>query len=150
MSDNSKSSTKVVKTVNEWKKKKVHEGVTLPSGAEVSIQIPNLPALIKSGKIPNNLLDEAIRAAEGEKISAEAIGEQNDFTRKMVALTVVEPEVSEEDVDEIPFEDVEMLVSIATRQRDIDAEGKHLGGLHNSDEWRRFREFPRRDEDLAS
>lgn len=136
-------------TLAGWKKAKRH-GVTLPSGVSVQVEIPNLPALIKTGQIPNDLVDLTIKAAQGDLIvDKELISQQADFTAKLVAITVKEPEITEDDVAELPYEDCELLVEVATRQRDLDAEGHHIGGLEKSADFRRFRGLDFGDTTLA-
>ena len=49
-----------------WKKARVHEGVTLPSGAVVDINVPNLSQLIASGQLPNTLIDSAMKHDSAE------------------------------------------------------------------------------------
>lgn len=142
-----------VKTVSKaaWKKAGTHT-IRLHSGVYVDIRIPDLPALIEAGHIPQNLLDAALGAvgASGEesKPTKELIVQQREFTDKLVQLTVVNPELSDEDVKDVPYEDKELLVAIATRQRDFDAEYKHIGGLDTSDSFRRFRGLTAGDEDV--
>lgn len=132
-----------------WKAAKRHE-IILPSGTEVAIEIPNLPKLIKAGQIPNNLLDAAIGAQSGElQITADLIKEQWDFYTYLVARTVVDPVLEEADVSDIPYEDVEMLVEIATRNRDMDAVGRHLAGLDKQESFRKFRGLDRSDSTYA-
>lgn len=124
-----------------WKKARVHH-VVLPSGFEVDIEVLNLPMLVKTGYLPNELVQAAIGAIQAGKLTTEAVSEQPEFFAKIVTKTVKNPELTEDDVngdDPIPFEDIEMLVEIATRQRDIDAVGNHLGGLHSVKAWRTFR-----------
>lgn len=122
-----------------WKKAKTHEAV-LPSGLSIEIQIPNLPLLVKTGQVPNDLIESAIGAMQGDvQITAELLSEQAEFYNKLVAIAVVTPAITEADVPELPYEDVEMIVEFATRQRDVDALGRHLAGLHRSKEWRSFR-----------
>lgn len=124
-----------------WKARRRHT-VTLPSGFEAEIEVPNLPLLVKTGQLPNALVAEALGTVQSGKLTVEAISEQSDFYSKLVVATVKEPEITEDDVtgpDPLPFEDVEMLVEIATRQRDLDALGHHIGGLHTSKAWRTFR-----------
>lgn len=130
-----------VTTLAAWKKAKVHT-VTLPSGTTVRMQIPDLPSLIKSGEIPNSLVDAALGAVEGvEKVDREFVEKQAEFTNKVVALSVVEPKLTEEDVASgvIPAEDKDMIAEIATRQRDLDALGHHIAGLHTNKDFRNFR-----------
>lgn len=115
--------------------------VTLPSSAVVGIEIPDLAELIASGKLPNSLVDVAVEVAKGntDTVTEEAIKEQPAFYKHVIQLTVKEPEVTDDLYAKLPTEDKEMLVEIATRQRDLDAEYKHIGGLHTSERWRKFR-----------
>lgn len=126
-------------TLSAWKKAKVHT-VTLASGAVIDIKIPNLPELVSAGEFPNHLVETAINVASGEaKVTAEEIKSQAEFYRNLVTKTVVAPELSLEDVKELPFEDIELISALATRQRDVDALGHHIAGLDKSEDWRRFR-----------
>lgn len=133
------------KDASAWGARKTHS-VVLPSGAEVTIQIPSLPMLARTGQIPNDLIENAVLAMQGEaEITAELLVEQADFYDKLIALTVVEPKITEEQVAGLPYEDVEMLAELATRQRDVDALGRHIAGLHKSKEFRTFRTVGYRD-----
>ncbi len=129
------------KTVAAWKKAGLHTPL-LPSGSRVTIRIPDLPRLIETGKIPNHLLDAALGVAandEDAQPTKELITQQREFTDSLVLLTVVEPKLTEADMEDVPYEDKEMIVAFATRQRDLDAEGEHLAGLTKSDKFRKFR-----------
>lgn len=122
-----------------WKKAGTHT-VTLPSGAVVDIRIPNLTAMAKSGQLPNSLLELVANKESESKLTAkEELEKLDEFHRFLVPLTVVEPSITEEDFDDIPPQDVGMLVQFATRQIDIDAVGHQLGGLETIKEFRRFR-----------
>lgn len=123
-----------------WKSSKRHY-VTLPSGAIVGVEIPDLPALVKAGQIPNDLVETAIGVASGRKVTRDDVVQQADFYNKLAALTVKDPAATEEMFasGDLPFEDKEMLVEIATRQRDLDAVGHHLAGLEKSRDFRTFR-----------
>ena len=126
-------------TLAAWKKAGVHE-VTLASGTVVKIKIPNLPELVSAGEFPNHLVEVAISVATGEsKVTAEEIKAQAEFYRELIARSLVEPKAEPEDVKELPFEDIELIAQIATRQRDVDALGEHLAGLDKNEQWRRFR-----------
>lgn len=127
--------------VSAWKKNKRHE-ITLPSGTKVKIEVPNLRLLIKSGQIPNSLIEAATKAAAGGANSAptpEMLEQQEQFYAKLVVVTVKEPEITEEDVVDLPFEDIELLADIATRQTNIDGAGNHIGGIVLTDEYAGFR-----------
>lgn len=125
-----------------WKKAASHYPL-LPSGVRVGIRIPDLAGLIESGDIPQHLLDAALEAAQPtanqEPPTKEKILQQLEWTNKLVQLTVVEPKLDENDLKEIPVEDKEFIVALATRSRDLDAEGEHLAGLTKSEKFRRFR-----------
>ncbi len=130
-----------------WIKAKRHE-ITLPSGTVVAIELPNLPALIKGGNIPNQLLDVALNVSNSPgNVTKEDIAQQADFFTFLVAKTVVDPEITEEEVADIPYEDQEMIVEVATRQRDLDALGHHLAGLERQSEFRKFRGLDSGDQD---
>jgi hypothetical protein len=139
-----------VASASEWKAAKGHL-VTLPSGKKVRFQIPNLAVLAKSGELPNSLLAVAVPGSVKEadvttpEEAQERIARLADFQRWLIAQAVVEPEISEEDVDALPTEDVDCLVELATRGRDQDAVGHHISGLEESAEWRRFRGIPDSD-----
>jgi hypothetical protein len=124
-------------TAASWKKAKRHAGITLPSGAVVDIELPNIQLLIKAGAIPNNLLDAALQHQNAKEVTADMIKETWDYTVWILPRTVVSPEITEEDVKDLPAEDVEMLTGFAARTNDIDAVGHHLAGLETQ---RRFRE----------
>lgn len=127
-------------TLAAWKKNRDHV-VTLPSGTVVEIAIPDLPALVVSGAIPNKLVDIAIGVANGKKVTKEDIVEQAEFYNKLCALTVISPAATEEDFASktLPFEDKECLVEFATRQRDLDAVGHHIAGLEKVQSFRDLR-----------
>lgn len=138
MSETAPSTTKPVSKAG-WKKAKVHEGITLPSGAVVSIALPNLAKMLKSGDIPNALLEQALALRQAKKIDAEAIDKAWEFAVKIVPATVASPDISEEDVEDLPIEDVEMIVAFATRNADTDAVGHQLGGLETLASFRKHR-----------
>lgn len=124
-----------------WKKAAVHT-ITLSSGAVVDIRIPNLPELVAAGEFPNHLVDTAIGVATGNvEVTAKEIKAQAEFYRELLSKTLVSPEVTADDVKTagIPFEDIELIASIATRQRDVDALGHHIAGLDQNEDWRKFR-----------
>ncbi len=137
----------VNKTAAAWKKAKTHT-ITLPSGFVVDIELPNLPLLLKSGQIPNGLVELVTKVQNDPSlvVTPEMMKEQYDFTRYIVAKTVVTPKVTEDDVDGLPAEDIEMIVDFALRNRDVDILGHHLAGLETQQDFRRFRGLGRGDE----
>lgn len=131
-----------------WKKRKQHD-VVLPSGAEVTIALPDLATLIKSGQVPNELLDVATKVGAGGNAAAdespekqrELLGQVGEFNAFLVSQTVVEPKVTKEEVlaGDVPSEDIDLLIQLALRKTDFDAVGKHLGGLDTVESFRAFR-----------
>lgn len=123
-----------------WKKQAQHE-VTLPSGAEVTIKLPNLAKMVKAGSLPNELLDTAIKTAQPQqtKIDADALKESWAFVTFILPETVIKPKITTEDVDDLPVEDVEMLMSFVQRTADMDAVGHQLGGLEKLKSFRDLR-----------
>lgn len=125
-----------------WKKVSVHT-VTLPSSAVVQIKIPDLPALMAAGQIPQTLLEAALAAAGADpepnkKPTQEDLQREKQFRDVLVQITVVEPKLSDSDIELIPAQDKAMIVEFALRQRDFDAVGDHIGGLTKSEKFRRF------------
>lgn len=135
-------------TLDAWKGAKRHL-VMLPSGIEVEIEIPNLPKMIAGGAVPNGLMQAALAFAQKPRITPELVQEQYEFSAYLVCETVKVPAVTTADVEQIPYEDVEALLEFATRQRDMDAIGRHLAGLEKIESFRRFRGLPDSDDDLA-
>lgn len=134
-----------VTTADDWggTDKKDGAGIhypLLPSGVRVKLRLPDLPELIASDQLPNNLVDIAVKVAQGDKsVTIEAIKSQPAFYKFVVQHSVLAPEVTDDLYAKLPVEDKEMIVALATRQTDLDAEYKHLGGLESSERWRKFR-----------
>lgn len=133
-------------TKESWKQAKVHT-VTLPSGAVVDISIPNLAQMAKAGELDNELLQYAVPTdanAEGAEPTTEQKKENltklANFHAWLVSKTLVNPALTPEEViDTVPTPDLEVLVELASRRRDMDVVGHHIGGLEVSAEFRKFR-----------
>lgn len=137
-------------TASDWIGQAVHE-VTLPSGFKAKIKIPNLPQIIKTGGIPNDLLKAALKAQSFDvELTEDDLKREAEYNELIVLEAVVEPEITKDDIPSLPYEDLAMLIEIAMRQRDVDAVGHHIGGLETSAEWRRFRGLDSFDEDLSN
>lgn len=134
----------IVKTADALKKRAIHEGVVLPSGAIVTLKIPNLSLMIKKGIIPNDLVDAALEqepvAGEDRKVTKEMILENWSYTEFIVPHMLIDPKIEAEDVEDLDVLDIELLVNIAARRTDTDAIGRQLGGLDTQESFRRFRE----------
>lgn len=126
-------------TADALKARALHKDVILPSGAIVDLKVPNLALLIKTGKIPNELIDVAIKVDQAEAITRELILETWEFTEQLIPHTLISPVVSPDDVADLDPLDIELLMNIATRRTDIDAVGRQLGGLETQDSFREFR-----------
>jgi hypothetical protein len=87
---------------------------------------------------------------EGEEIPQELYEEMETFNIFLVTHTVVAPVVTDEDVPDLPPEDVEMIVGFATRRLDFDAVGHQLAGLETIESFRRFRGLDSSAEDILS
>ena len=130
--------TQTPSALEAWRGAGVHT-VTLASNTQVKIKLPNLPALLKGGEIPNPLVEVALNfSGQAPKITPELIASQVDFSRFLISKTGVEPAITPDDVASLPYEDQEMLMEFATRQRDIDAAGRHMAGVEVADEFSTF------------
>lgn len=137
------------KSAEAWKRKATHDGVTLPSGAVVSIKLPSLEQLVKNNTIPNPLIEAALSHKDADKIDAKMLRETWEYTRFIVPLTVVSPEITEDDVEDLPKEDLQLIAHLAGRQTDTDAVGHQLGGLETLKSFRDLRGIIRLDEALG-
>lgn len=129
--------------VGAWKKKRLTGGhITLPSGTEVRIEIPNISEMLRANQVPNPLVKFAVDAQDALQdmsMDMEKIKEATDFMRWMVSVTVKEPELTPDDVPELPVEDTDMILEFAMRQRDTDTVGHQLHGLETVSAWQNFR-----------
>lgn len=134
----------------DWKKNRDHS-VMAPSGSRITIRIPDIALLVQSGQLPQNLIDVALGRArtDSEEIPTnELVKQEIDFTNFVVKASVVAPVINDEDLPDIPFEDKDFIVQLATRRRDLDAEGEHIAGLSKSEKFRRFRKLGEFSEDV--
>lgn len=140
-----------------WKKASIHTPL-LPSGVRVGLRIPDLAKMIETGQVPNHLIDAALGMARAQIKDKDGIPsteeltktakQDREFTDLITLASVVEPELTEDDLTDVPVEDKQFIVAIATRQRDLDAEGEHIAGLTSSEKFRRFRGLGEFDETL--
>lgn len=138
-----------------WKKAGVHT-VTLPTGAIVKIRIPNLAQMAQAGELDNDLLQYAVPSLPTDpdeepspEQKKENLTKLANFHQWLVSHTLVEPSLSPEEVAEtVPTPDLEVLVELASRRRDMDVVGHHIGGLEVSADWRKFRGIDAGNEDF--
>ena len=131
--------------IDQWKKRREAGGrITLPSGTEVRIEVPNVMDMLAQGAVPNELVKYATDAAEAIQAGVvesdiEKIKEHVGFLHWVVATTVKEPEgLTPEDVSQLPTEDADMLLEFAMRQRVVDDLGHHVYGMETNAAWRKF------------
>lgn len=138
----------------QWERAGTHT-ITLHSGAVVRIKLPDIAELIESGVIPQHLLETATRVASAAQsgvipeVTKEQVVQQKEFVNAVTIASLVEPKVTDETVTKVPVEDRELITQIATRSRDLDAVGDHIGGLHKVEKWRRFRGLGEFDTSMA-
>lgn len=130
---------RVAKTAADLKKRAVHRGVYLPSGGIVDLKIPNLALLIKTGALPNPLIEAALGTQNVDTVTREMIEENWDYTEFIIPEMLVVPEITAEDVRDLDALDIELLSNIAARRTDTDAIGRQLGGLDTQEAFRDFR-----------
>ena len=142
------TATEVRKTDSKTalKKRAVHEGVTLPSGAYVTVRIPSIEQMVKAGSIPNHLIEAAVKVQrEDPQTTEEAkklIEETWEFTEFIIPEVLVEPKIEAEDVKDLDPRDIQMLADFAARRDDMDAVGHQLGGLETQKSFREHRGIP--------
>lgn len=139
MTESSPTTKTKAASKNTWKQANVHTGVTLPSGTIVDITIPSLPKLIKAGQVPNHLIDIAIEQGSADQINREVLEQTWEFTCFIIPQMLINPEITSEDVGDLPALDLEMLIGFASRVTDIDAIGHQLGGLETQESFRASR-----------
>src|SRR5581483_2675173 len=94
------------------------------------------------GGLPALIGDELARAAtdpEAERRARELTEQLHQITRRVVLAALVEPVLSEQELDEIPEPDLEMLMRIATGRQAFDAAGRTIG-VEPLDAWATFRD----------
>lgn len=141
---------------SQLKKRRFHEGVTLPSGAVVTIVLPNLGQMIHAGTLPNELVAAALKQQpqpdqDKQPPLTEADLKQDwEFVEFVVPLTLHEPKIGPDEVIELDPMDITMLANFAARRIDIDAVGHQLGGLETQKSFRDHRGIFTFEEALAS
>jgi len=146
-----------------WKKRGGPHRITLPSGQRVLARVLGLSQLARLEGLPEDLTDAVVMhvvnlehgglpAAIGAELSKAGHGDEQaaekanqyiaDFgrlTKHLVAEALVEPELTVADLDEVPEEDLEMLMRIVTGRQTFDAAGVRIG-VEPLDAWATFRD----------
>lgn len=134
------------------KKRRFHEGVTLPSGAVVTITLPNLGQMIHAGSLPNDLIQAALKQqsqSADTQLTEEDLKKDWEFIKWVVPLTLHEPKIEPDDVADLDPMDITMIANLAARRTDMDAVGHQLGGLETQASFRKHRGIIDIDEALA-
>lgn len=136
------SPSPVSERAKEWAAKAVHP-ITLESGMEVDVRLPDLAILIEGDALPERLRTVAAElwqtgapALMGDqdetgkaKLDMEMVKGLAQLRRHLAAMCLVDPALSADELlsSGIPAEDIDLLASIAMRERDTDARGVKLG-----------------------
>lgn len=150
-------------TAGSWKKRGGPHRITLPSGMRVTARVLGLSQLARLEGLPEDLTDAVVvhvvnlekgglPAAIGAELSKAGHGDEDaaekanqyiaDFgrlTKHLVAEALVEPELKVDELDEVPEEDLEMLMRIVTGRQGFDAAGVRIG-VEPLDAWATFRD----------
>lgn len=107
--------------LSAWKAQSIHT-IPLPSGAVVSVRLPNVSKMVLGAEFPNALRDVALRELQGldrGELSMEQLEAAVTFGNYVVVAMVLDPVLSVDDLDELPQEDVEALAALAKREISI-------------------------------
>jgi hypothetical protein len=126
----------------------------LPSGMQVTFRLPSLGEMAAIGELPSDLLDLALaewsepgsavymvarpvaalpdkptrkQQDAAEKASREVATRLARLNRHVVASALVTPKLTAEELQGVPYRDVEMLSQLVNRGKGIDAAGRHVG-----------------------
>lgn len=151
-----------------WKKRGGPHRITLPSGQRVLARVLGLSQLARLEGLPDDLTDAVVvhvvnleqgglpaaigaelsKAGHGDTEAAEKahqhIADFGRLTKHLVAEALVEPDLTVNDLDEVPEEDLEMLMRIVTGRQTFDAAGVRIG-VEPLDAWATFRDRHRCD-----
>jgi hypothetical protein len=150
-------------SAGSWKKRGGPHRITLPSGQRVVANVLGLSQLARLEGLPDDLTDAVVmhvvnldhgglpavigaelsKAGQGDEQAAEKanqyIADFGRLTKHLVAEALVKPELTVGDLDEVPEEDLEMLMRIVTGRQTFDAAGVRIG-VEPLDAWATFRD----------
>lgn len=151
----------VAGTASAWKKRGGPHRITLPSGQRVLARVLGLGSLARLDGLPEDLVDAvvlhvvnlehgglpAVIAAELGNVNtdpeiaarvSQRISAFGRLTKYLVAEALVEPKLTVAELEEIPEDDLEMLMRIVTGRQQFDAAGVRIG-VEALDAWATFR-----------
>lgn len=146
----------------DWKRRAGPHNATLKSGQRVTFRVLGLGELALLDAVPDHLrelvaLHQLNRGAGGidAVIAREMLDVQTDpskaaefqqrlrdlaeVTKRLVVEALVEPKVTLDDLDGLPWEDLEELMRLCTGQLPFDSAGVRVG-VEALDAWATFRE----------
>jgi hypothetical protein len=150
-------------SAGSWKKRGGPHRITLPSGQRVLANVLGLSQLARLEGLPDDLTDAVVlhivnlengglpakigaelsKAGHGDEEAAEKanqyIADFGRLAKHLVAEALVEPELTVDDLDEVPEEDLEMLMRIVTGRQTFDAAGVRIG-VEPLNAWATFRD----------
>lgn len=120
-----------------------------PSGLEYTIRPLNMERYALAGGLPASLRELALKGAEGV---TEILGGSQDLLDQrgpeiityldgLVRQVVVDPDLADVDLDELPPVDYRWLVAVAMGEMVHDGEGKRLWGREPLSAFSAFRDF---------
>lgn len=148
-------------TADAWKKRGGPHRITLPSGMRVRARVLGLATLARLEGLPEDLTDAVVLhvanleagglpAVIGVELAnqktdpeaaarlAKHVADFGRLTKHLVAEALVEPAMTVDELDEIPDDDLEMLMRIVTGRQAFDAAGIRIG-VEPVDAWATFR-----------
>ena len=89
----------VISTANQFRdaaqKRKTGELITLESGNVLRVGRPSIGNLMKTGQLPSELANAAVKVQSGGNTSPDDIKKFTEYQEKLVKLAVIEPKVVE-------------------------------------------------------
>lgn len=141
-----------VASLEEWKGRRTALA-TLPTGLKVRLRSVTLDELAADEALPDDLVAVAVNertgltAVELARRVSEDTGSAREYSQqilrlrdKLVLRAVVEPDLTEADLDEVDPFDKDMVANIASRQTDVDATGRRVWGVEPLNTFQVFRD----------
>lgn len=150
-------------TKSAWKKRAGPHNITVASGQKVTIRVYGVGELLLRDAIPDDLRDTvALHLLNRDKGGLDAVvgaemlelGRNGDdpakreafqqrlrdsarLTKLLVSEALVDPKLTIEELDAVPWEDLEQLMRICTGQETFDSRGVRVG-IERIDAWATF------------
>jgi hypothetical protein len=147
-------------TATAWKKRGGPHRITLPSGQRVLARVLGMASLSRLEALPEDLTDAVVlhvvnlehgglpavigaelgKVTSDPEVAARVQQRISDFarlTKHAVAEALVEPTLTVKELEQIPPDDLEMLMRIVTGRQPFDAAGVRIG-VEPIDAWATF------------